>query len=196
MVPAMVPGTAISATVDQRIQGAVLPISRGRLLRSKFPVYTRKAGRITRGPMHANSRKNRIHPHLYAVTAQNLDPRQPCSTNQMIKPKCIVSHRRYGLSPASEKKRRRRLDSVSGACEVPGDAAGTRRRFRRSTDNSRADWYRSSGRLCKHFSRIRSSWAGAVGVYCRRDGASSFRILAIVEGGVRPKKGLVPVAIS
>src|SRR6267154_4222161 len=103
MVPAMVPGTAISATVDQRIQGAVLPISRGRLLRSKFPVYTRKASRITRGPMHANSRKNRILPHLYAVTAQNLDPRYLCSTNQMIKPKCIVSHQRYGNTQTRQK---------------------------------------------------------------------------------------------
>src|SRR5260370_13832297 len=63
-VLAIVPVIGIRATVDQRIQVAVLPISRGMLLRSNVPVYIRKPSRTTQRQLHAHSRKNSITPHL------------------------------------------------------------------------------------------------------------------------------------
>jgi len=111
----------------QRIQGAVLPISRGRLLRSKFPVYTRKASRITRGPMHANSRKNRILPHF--IRSNRPKPRSKVALQHKPDDKAQV----HSLPPAvrgfprkqkkTTKKTRLGLRGLRGAWRRGGNAA-------------------------------------------------------------------------
>src|SRR5262249_21863865 len=71
-----------------------------------------------------------------------------------------------------------------------------RRKVPRSRARSRADAYRCSLHLRRHFRRIRSSSGGLTRLYCPIGGASSLRMLAMVDDEDCPKKGLCPFTIS